>query len=72
MSDVSNAVFPESIVSDKLKGVEQISEFIGEPVRRTFGMCQRGAIPVGKQGNYYIASKQALLQHYRKLVSGQL
>ncbi len=77
MSDaVSDAVFPahfpESIVGDKLKGVEEIAAFIGEPIRRTYVMCQRGRIPCGKQGNFHIASKAVLVQHYRKLVSGKL
>jgi hypothetical protein len=75
MSDAVSVLpvsIPESLSGDKLSGVEQIALFIAEPVRRTYALCSKRIIPCGKQGAMYVASKQALAQHYRRLTSGQL
>jgi hypothetical protein len=59
------------LVDDLLKGAEQISKFIGENVWRTYHLLETQVIPAGKQGNYWIASKQALREHYERLTRGQ-
>jgi hypothetical protein len=61
----------ESIGGDILRGVKAISGFIGEPVRRTFYLCEHKMIPCGKQGAMYVASKQVLFDHYARLTAGQ-
>jgi hypothetical protein len=60
-----------TIAEDILRGVSAIAKFIGENEARTFRLCATQLIPVGKQGNSYVASKQALRAHYVRLTSGQ-
>ena len=66
-----DANLPTSLAADKLMGVQAIAEFISEPPRRVFRMCQNGKLPVGRTGRIYIASKTELLRHYRQMTSGR-
>lgn len=59
-----------TITDDALRGVVEIADFIGERRRRTFYLCERGLIPVGKLGSRWIASKTKLRAHYDKITSG--
>jgi hypothetical protein len=59
-----------TITDDALRGVVEIADFIGESQRRTFYLCERGLIPVGKLGSRWIASKTKLRAHYDKITSG--
>ena len=59
------------LADDLLKGADQISEFIGENLWRTYHLLENQVIPAGKQGNYCIASKRALREHYERLTRGQ-
>jgi len=69
--DSADAGLPESLAGDKLKGADRIAAFIDEPVRRTFNLLEQGLLPAGKQGREWLASKRALLQHYRRVTSGE-
>lgn len=55
---------------DLLRGVPAIAAFIGEKPSRTYYMCERGYLPVGREGSLYVASRQVLKDHYVKLTSG--
>jgi hypothetical protein len=59
-----------TLTDDALRGVVEIADFIGESQRRTFYLCERGLIPVGKLGTRWIASKTKLRAHYDKITSG--
>lgn len=51
---------------DVLRGVPQIAEFLGEPWRRTYHLIETKAIPCGKIGGHWVASKTKLRQFYDK------
>ena len=74
MSDTNSApaVLAAIDPSDILKGHYRIAAFIGEKPRRTYTLCAKGLIPVGRLGHGFVASKAVLAEHYRRLVSGQL
>jgi hypothetical protein len=59
-----------SLAEDRLVGVEAIAAFRGERKRRTQYLLDKGVIPAGKEGNIFIASKQALTAHHHKLTGG--
>ncbi len=61
----------DNIASDRLRGVAQIAEFIGERERRTRYLIERGLIPVGKEGMLFVASKQRLLDDWRRKTGGE-
>jgi hypothetical protein len=56
-----------SLADDLLRGVKVIAQFIGESERRCYYMCERGYLPVGKEGSTYVASHHALREHYKKI-----
>jgi hypothetical protein len=62
--------YDESLGSDLLRGAGPISEFIEEPLRRTFYLLENKQIPAGKLGNTWIASKTKLRDHFRRLTGG--
>jgi hypothetical protein len=73
MSDSNSApAVPASFAGDLLRGVDQIAAFIGTDRRRTYALCAKKMIPVGKQGQLYVGSRQVLAQHYRKLLAGEI
>ena len=59
------------IASDRLNGAEAIAAFRGEPLHRTRYLIRIGAIPVAREGERIVASKRALLEHWRKTTSGE-
>ncbi len=59
-----------SLADDLLRGVGSIAEFLGESQRRTFYLCERSYIPVGKVGTTWIASKKALRAHFDRITGG--
>ena len=61
-----------TVAEDTLRGVSAIAAFIGENEPRTFRLCARKLIPVGKQGNSYVASKRALRMHYARLTGAEV
>ena len=48
MDDISDGY---TVAEDKLRGVSAIAQFRGDSVRRTYYLCERGLIPVGKEGS---------------------
>jgi hypothetical protein len=60
-----------SLADDLLRGVKPIAEFLGESERRTFYLCERGYIPVGKVGTTWVASKKALRAHFERITGGE-
>jgi hypothetical protein len=59
------------IKDDKLRGVAAIAEFVRENRRRTQYLCEKRLIPVGKEGQLYVASKRTLRAHYERLTAGE-
>jgi hypothetical protein len=60
-----------TVAEDKLRGVSAIAQFRGDSVRRTYYLCERRLIPVGKEGSLYVASKRQLRAHHEKLTRGE-
>jgi hypothetical protein len=56
-----------TLSEDTLRGVPAIAEHIGESVRRTYYILERGYIPAGKLGSIWIASRRGLRAHYARL-----
>jgi hypothetical protein len=56
-----------TLAEDTLRGVPAIAEHIGESMRRTYYLLERGYIPAGKLGSIWIASRRALREHYARL-----
>jgi hypothetical protein len=56
-----------SLGDDTLNGIRAIAAFIGERERRTFYLCERGYLPVGKLGSGWVASKAVLRAHYARI-----
>jgi hypothetical protein len=59
------------IADDILRGVKKIANFINEDARATNHKLATGALPGGKEGNQWIASKTVLRDHYVKITSGK-
>lgn len=55
------------IATDRLSGAKAIAAFLGITPRRAVVLLERGALPAGKEGRTWIASRQALREHYRRL-----
>jgi hypothetical protein len=61
-----------SIADDRLEGVAAIADFRGEDQRRTQYLIDTGRLPVAREGRRVVASKAVLLEHWRKVASGEL
>jgi hypothetical protein len=59
------------IADDILRGVKNIADFINEDVRATNHKLATGALPGGKEGNQWIASKTVLRGHYKTITAGR-
>ena len=55
------------IAADRLSGAKQIAAFLGITPRRAVYLLETRQIPAGKEGRTWIASRQALREHYRRL-----
>jgi hypothetical protein len=64
-----NENFP--LAEDRLVGAKAIAKFRNEPVRRTNYLLDKRAIPAGKEGNTWVASKRALIAQHVKLTGGE-
>ena len=60
----------DSLADDLLRGVKPIAAFIGEPERRTFYLCEKGYIPVGKVGAAWVGSKKVLRAYFERITAG--
>jgi hypothetical protein len=59
------------IADDILRGVKNIADYINEEARATNHKLATGALPGGKEGNQWVASKSVLRDHYMKITSGK-
>jgi hypothetical protein len=59
------------IADDILRGVKNIADYINEDARATNHKLATGALPGGKEGNQWVASKSVLRDHYMKITSGK-
>ncbi|MGF6309955.1 hypothetical protein ABIB82_007307 [Bradyrhizobium sp. i1.8.4] len=59
------------IADDILRGVKTIADFINEDARATNHKLATGALPGGKEGNQWVASKRVLREHYAKITAGK-
>jgi hypothetical protein len=57
----------EDLANDLLRGISGISQFIGEPVRRTYYLAESRQIPAFKIGKIWMARKSRLRRHYAEL-----
>jgi len=55
------------IAADRLSGAKAIAAFLGVTPRRAVYLLESGLIPAGKEGRTWVASRQALREHYRRL-----
>jgi hypothetical protein len=63
------AVTEPAVANDLLWGVEAIAQEIGLTVRMTYWRLERGELPVGKVGQTYVGSRQALRKHFQDLTA---
>jgi hypothetical protein len=68
--DASENKMPD-IGDDVLRGIVAIAAFRNEKPRRTLYLAEKRLIPVGKEGNTYVASKRRLLEHHQQVTSGE-
>jgi hypothetical protein len=59
------------IADDILRGVKSIADYINEDARATNHKLATGALPGGKEGNQWIASKAVLRDHYKNITAGK-
>jgi hypothetical protein len=55
------------VADDLLWGVEAIAKEIGQPVRQVYWRLENGRLPAGKDGQIWVASRQALRKFYQQL-----
>jgi hypothetical protein len=55
---------PEDLADDRLRGIEKIAAFLGEPERRVAYMIERNLIPHSREGRSVITFKTWLRKHY--------
>ena len=60
----------KTLNADLLRGGAQIARFVGQDIRRVFRLLEIGALPAGKEGNTWVASRSVLRQHYARLTGG--
>jgi hypothetical protein len=60
-----------ALADDILDGVKAISEFLGQPERRTYYLAEKGLLDgVFKQGNRWVGLKSALREGYARRSRG--
>ena len=60
----------KTIAEDRLEGAEQIGRFIGNLTpRETRRLLEGGHWPCWREGRVYVASKSALLAHWRTMTA---
>jgi hypothetical protein len=69
--DAGAAAAAFDIAGDKLTGAVEIARFIGEERKKTFRLLSSGKLPAWKRGGEWVASKAALVAHYRQQTAGQ-
>ena len=56
---------------DLLRGSREIARFIGEPERRALYLLEVGALPAGRLGRRWVASRRRLAEFYDSVVIGK-
>jgi hypothetical protein len=57
------------VADDLLWGVEAIAKEIGQPVRQVYWRLENGQLPAGKNGQIWVASRQALRKFFQELTA---
>jgi hypothetical protein len=57
--------------SDRIEGAKAIAAFYGITTRQARWRIDRNMIPHTREGERIVASKAALIEHWRKATSGQ-
>jgi hypothetical protein len=58
---------------DVIRGMEKISEYVGEDERRCYYLAPKGLLPgVFKQGNQWIGLKSVIREAYESAARGQI
>jgi hypothetical protein len=57
------------IADDILRGVKNIADYINEDARATNHKLATGALPGGKEGSQWIASRAVLRAHYKNITA---
>lgn len=59
----------EVLENDLVWGVAAIAKEIGRTPRQAHYMLERQLLPAGQQGTLWVASRQALREHFQKLTA---
>jgi hypothetical protein len=57
------------VADDLLWGVDEIANEIGQPVRQVYWRLESGQLPAGKNGQIWVASRQALRKFFQELTA---
>ena len=57
------------VADDLLWGVDAIAKEIGQPARQVYWRLENGRLPAGKDGQIWVASRQALRKFYQELTA---
>jgi hypothetical protein len=55
---------------DLIWGAEAIAETLNQKLRPIYYQLENGLIPAGKIGEKWVASRQGLKEHFKKITSG--
>jgi hypothetical protein len=59
----------ETLGADKLRGVPEIADFLGENRKVVYDWLENGYLPAGKLGNVWLASKRRLRERYEEITN---
>jgi hypothetical protein len=57
------------VADDLLWGVDAIAKEIGQPARQVYWRLENGQLPAGKNGQIWVASRQALRKFFQELTA---
>jgi hypothetical protein len=69
VADVIKKWLGRRVRDDLLRGIEEIADEIGLTPRQTHYALTKGRIPAARDGNSWVASKETLRDHYKKLTA---
>jgi hypothetical protein len=70
VEDVERRQLGES-AEDLLVGAREVGEYLGRTPNVAYRLLTAGAIPCGRVGRLYVASKRTLDRHFADLTSGR-
>ena len=59
-----------NLSDDLIWGADAIAKEMGLSRRQAYYMLDRGLLPAGQQGEKWVASRKALMEHFAKITSG--